>query len=229
MIETVIFDFGDTLATLNPSKEEIVYEFLASKGLNLSLENIKYAYRVVDYYYKQSALKLIKSNDKKDFLIKINYELLKVIGLSLKSELWSAELYEYFKSKKRWELFSEVIPVLKRLNEVGYKTAILANWDRRLKDIVKDMAIEKYFSHILCSEEISIEKPDPEIFLYLLKVMALNSEKAIYVGNEYETDVIGARDAGLIPVLIDRNNFWPYADCLRFESLIGLSEYLKRI
>lgn len=47
--EGIIFDFGDTLATLIPTtKEEIVRNFLIAKGINISFENIKSDYWRVD-------------------------------------------------------------------------------------------------------------------------------------------------------------------------------------
>jgi putative hydrolase of the HAD superfamily len=105
---------------------------------------------------------------------------------------------------------------------------ILANWDKTLNMIVRELGIDQYFMEILSSEEIKMEKPDPEVFHYALRIVSVSPERSIYVGNEYETDVIGSRSAGLVPVLIDRNRFWPHADCLRFESLLDMGEYLKR-
>jgi FMN phosphatase YigB (HAD superfamily) len=51
-------------------------------------------------------------------------------------------------------------------------------------------------------------------------------DKTYYVGDEYEIDVIGARNAGLVPILIDRNNNLPFADCLRFNTLSQMCIYL---
>jgi len=47
-----------------------------------------------------------------------------------------------------------------------------------------------------------------------------------YVGDEYEVDVVGARNAGIEPILIDRDNILPFADCLRFTSLSQMAAYL---
>jgi putative hydrolase of the HAD superfamily len=227
-VKAVLLDFGDTIATLNPSKEEILGGFLASKGAAVSPAHIRDAYRIVDYCYKQSAVKLKDRQDKKGFLLKINYELLKVLGLSQKSDLWVAELYEHFRERTRWDLFPDVPLALQKISGSGYRMAIIANWDRGLGDLVKSLGIGNYFSDIVCSGELSLEKPAPQIFLHLLKRMDIASDKALYAGNEYETDVVGARNAGLMPVLIDRNNVWPSADCLKFGDLAGLSDYLER-
>jgi len=228
-LRIIIFDFGDTLVTLNPSKESIVSEFLSLKSHAVGIDGIKKAYRIVDYCYKQSALSLKESKAKRDFLLKINRELFKIIGLSKHEDEWAEELFILFSQKKKWELFSDTIPALDKIKNLGYEMAVLANWNRDLSSLIVECGVSKYFSCILSSEELSIEKPDPEIFLYIMKHLSLKPENAMYVGNDYELDVISARSAGIEPVLIDRSNCYPNADCLRLESLTGLSEYLKKV
>lgn len=223
--EAIVFDFGDTIATLRPSKGRIVKDFLSLKNIDISIEEITNAYRIVDYCHKQSALKLRNPKKKRAFLLKLNSELLKVLGLAKADDLWAPELYEFFQVKKRWELFSDVVEVLAYFQRQGYKMAILANWDKSLKTLVKGLGIDRFFLQILSSEESLMEKPDPRIFLHPMKLISVNPKKTVYVGNEYETDVLGSRAAGLVPVLIDRNRFWPHADCLRFESLSELVNY----
>jgi REG-2-like HAD superfamily hydrolase len=227
--ECVIFDFGDTLVTLNPSKESIVSEFLSLKGLTINIGEITKAYRIVNYCYRQSALRQKEPKAKKDFLLNINRELFKVMGLSKNEDMWAEELYNLFSQKKRWEVFRDTIPSLDEIKRLGYKMAILANWDRDLNSLASKLGLNNYFSGIFSSEELSVEKPNPEIFSYSLRYLSFNPEETIYVGNDYELDVICARGAGIEPVLIDRSNFYPDADCLRFDDLISLNEYLKSI
>jgi hypothetical protein len=101
----IFFDFGDTIATLNPPKEAILKEFLTYKAIDVPIEQISQAYRIVDYCHKQSVLKLKNKKDKKSFLIKFNYELLKVLGLAKKSVLWGQELLSFFKQKRDGSFF----------------------------------------------------------------------------------------------------------------------------
>lgn len=227
--KVIIFDYGDTLIRLNPSKEEIVLEFLSSKGLDVNIDEITKAYRIVDYCYKQSALSLKEPKAKKAFLLNINKELLKVMGLSKNANHWKEELYNIFSKKKRWEVFRDTIFALNEIKRMGYKMAILANWDKNLSSLIDELGLKNYFSAVFSSEDLFVEKPDPEIFTPLLKHLLFRPEEAIYVGNDYAVDIICARGADIEPVLIDRANLWPYADCLRFESLTALSEYLKGI
>jgi FMN phosphatase YigB (HAD superfamily) len=47
------------------------------------------------------------------------------------------------------------------------------------------------------------------------------------VGDIYEVDVVGARAAGIRPVLLDTAGLYPDADCHRVQSLAALLEAVQ--
>jgi FMN phosphatase YigB (HAD superfamily) len=51
------------------------------------------------------------------------------------------------------------------------------------------------------------------IFNQALELLGSQPAQTLYVGDNYYADVIGARAAGLTPVLIDPNAIFPEADC----------------
>ena len=74
------------------------------------------------------------------------------------------------------------------------------------------------------------EKPATAIFEAGLKRMAVPPHHAMHVGDQPRSDVQGARDAGLHPVLIDRGGFHSdVADCDHIDSLEGLYPLLDRL
>ena len=58
-----------------------------------------------------------------------------------------------------------------------------------------------------------VEKPDPAIFRLALERTGVAPEDALYAGDIYSIDVVGARAAGLRPVLVDEGDLYPDADC----------------
>src|SRR5205823_2261742 len=100
--------------------------------------------------------------------------------------------------------------------------ALVANWDSKLSLLTEQLGILDVFSLIVPSQSAGVEKPDAAIFRRAADALSLSveAERILYVGNEYRADVLGARAAGLIPVLIDRNQLYPHADCPRFNSLL---------
>ncbi|GBD99331.1 phosphoglycolate phosphatase [bacterium BMS3Abin07] len=228
-IRLLIFDFGGTLVRLYPSREDIISDFLASKELSVGISEITKACRIVDHCKRQSSISLKGEKAKEEFLLSINKEVFKVLGLYENAVHWSVELYNTFSQKKKWDVFEDTIPLLKEIEELGLAMAILANWDKNLESLVNTLSLNCYFSHVSSSEQLAIEKPDPRIFYTFMRTCSFSPDEALYIGNDYELDAICARSAGVYPILIDRLEYWPYADCLRFKSLMELREYLKSI
>ncbi len=225
-IDAILFDFGDTLASLNPARERILRQYLRGKGIRAGLREIRAAYRIVEYHHKQSAIKIRSEGQRRRYLVNLNLELLKALGLSTNANVWAPEIYRYFGARKKWAVFADVVPALRAIKRMKIPTAILANWNIHLKELVEEVGIESYFDRVHSSAELGMEKPDPRVFRRVVGTLGASPARTVYVGNEYETDVVGSREAGLVPVLVDRFNHWPQADCVRIRGLARLSRWI---
>lgn len=218
-VKAVFFDFGDTLAALSPSKEELFQRAAHSIGMELGLEAIRRAYQVVDFRTKYSSVHV---TDREGFYRDFNEQLCEALGISSRCDELHPALIAQFKREKKWQLIAEVPEALRRLRALKLPLALVANWDSNLPELTERLGIRDAFSVIVASQAAGVEKPDPAIFLRAARELSLEVENdhVLYVGNEYRADVMGARSAGLTPVLIDRNRLYPHADCLCFPSLL---------
>ena len=57
--------------------------------------------------------------------------------------------------------------------------------------------IEQYFSHVVLSEAAEALKPDKRIFEYALQLNNAIAAETIMIGDSYESDIRGARNAGI--------------------------------
>lgn len=57
--------------------------------------------------------------------------------------------------------------------------------------------LAKYFAHTIISEEVGINKPQPEIFHIALKINHVTADEAIMIGDSYTSDIAGAKAAGI--------------------------------
>jgi putative hydrolase of the HAD superfamily len=222
-IDAVIFDFGDTLVSLSPSKEDIFIKAGRSIGLKLNREAVSFAYRMVDFRKKYSSVNIRNDRQRYHFFCDYNRHLCDVLGISDSFEKLNPVLIHRFKKKHKWKLIKDVRFVLKELFRRNILLSVVANWDRGLSSEAERLRIKQYFGSVIASQEVGFEKPDPKIFDYALNKLSLSvrDHTIFYVGNEYETDILGARRAGLVPVLIDRGRHYPHADCMRYESIMG--------
>ena len=103
-------------------------------------------------------------------------------------------------------LFDDVRDTLKELKK-KYKIAVLTNGNassqrRKLNTI----NIYDLLDYSLVSSEYGVRKPDKKIFEYTAKQLDLKTEECSYVGDNYKIDILGSRNAGMLPVFISRNN-----------------------
>lgn len=62
--------------------------------------------------------------------------------------------------------------------------------------------LAKYFTHTLISEEVGINKPQPEIFHIALQRNGITADEAVMVGDSYTSDIAGAKAAGIDQIWI---------------------------
>jgi putative hydrolase of the HAD superfamily len=64
------------------------------------------------------------------------------------------------------------------------------------------VGITKYFDDIIVSGEQPWEKPDPRIFLLACENLQVKPEEAVFVGDYYPNDIVGAMNAKIMPIWI---------------------------
>lgn len=95
------------------------------------------------------------------------------------------------------------VETLERLRAAGCRLGVISNSDGRAEEGLEAAGLRRFFEVVIDSQLVGIEKPDPRIFEAALRRMALAPTDAIYVGDIYEVDVVGARRAGMDVVLLD--------------------------
>ncbi len=53
------------------------------------------------------------------------------------------------------------------------------------------------FAHTIVSEEVGINKPQPEIFRIALRLNGVTADEAVMIGDSYSSDIAGAKAAGI--------------------------------
>lgn len=96
------------------------------------------------------------------------------------------------------------VETLVRLKEHGYRLAIVSNGqieDQRIK--AEAIGVRVLVECLCTSEEAGKAKPDPQLFAIALDALGVSAGDSYMVGDSPESDVQGALNVGLHPILFD--------------------------
>jgi len=112
--------------------------------------------------------------------------------------------------------------------ERGLRTAVISNSNGTVADILAHLDLATRLEFIIDSSKVGVEKPDPRIFHLALERAGLQPHEAVYVGDLYSIDVLGARAAGMRAILMDPGACWGSRDCpLARTALEAVKHVLK--
>ena len=235
MIKAVFFDFYNTLGRFDPPREELQAEACGEFGIRVSTEGITLGYALADAYMAREVAKLsLRKRGRqgvKDFFAE--YERLVLLGAGLEV---SFELALKVSARLRslsygFALFEDVLPTLDVLKRQGLTLALLSNNEEDMNKLCDELGLTTYLDFTITSKQAGLAKPHPTIFLEALKRAQVRPQETLHVGDQYESDVKGARGVGIDPVLLDRDGLkTDVQDCPRIEGLpelVGLVERMR--
>ena len=226
----VFFDLGGTLLVMR--RDRVFRRVLSEQGREVGLEAVHSAYVKVESWwlsvYGNKALSAEQTNEAyRDLDAKV--------FLHLFPGEDPAEADRVSKvARARWPvlekevplvLYPDAEPLLSRLARDGYSMALVSNAPSDTAKVVEALGLKRYLQHVVISGIVGYSKPHPEIFRIALRLAGIEPSQAIHVGDLYESDVVGARNAGIQGVLIDREGTASNLDCPRIMNLGDIYRY----
>ena len=116
---------------------------------------------------------------------------------------------------------------LERLKSAGFKLGIVSNADGRVAGDAKRLGLAQFFDVIIDSQVVGVEKPNPKIFQLALDALGVPPEEAMYAGDIYAIDMLGARAAGIHGKLIDQHGMYHWIEHPKIRH-VGELHILRR-
>lgn len=235
-IKAVFFDLDGTLRHSVPSGGEVFTDYVVTLGLAVNDEARLRALRWEHLYWASSVdLRddlLAHAGETENFWIEYSRRRLIALGASPQ---WAREfaakasvhMGEFYRPESI--VPEDVRRALPQLKQAGYILGVISNRDKPFLDVLKDHGIDEFFDFSLAAGEVNVFKPEPGVFEHALQRLNLSPQEAIYVGDNYYADVVGARRAGLQPVLYDPLGIFPDPDCATIKSFDELNSIIKTI
>jgi len=233
-IKSILFDFDGTLRHNDPVAHHFFFDHAVSLGAADSPENRREAMRWAHLYWNSRGALISDTEkygyDSPEFWLNYSWHYLRAFNCpdDLADDLAPAltrHMAENYEPVNRIE--ADTPTFLDGLRARGYVLGLVSNRSRPYLDLVESLGLTDYFDFIMAAGDVNSWKPDAEIFHQALDRAGTRAEEAIYVGDNYYADIVGARAAGLHPVLFDPEEIFPDADCVVIDALPHLERLLN--
>ena len=203
-IRAICFDLDNTLWDVWPvihNAEQAMYEYLTLRyprvvaGLTVQAMREAREQTAAKYPLMKHDFTFLRKQTLREHAREFGY-----------AECMVEEAFEIFiQARNRVEFYEDVLPGLNRLKS-KFRLFSASNGNADLDQI----GLSAYFERSVCARTVGALKPDPRIFHQAIEGTDLLAKDVIYVGDDPLLDVVGARNAGMHPVWIDRvGEPWP--------------------
>lgn len=232
--KAIIFDISDTLMSYSPNYAELYYDRMRKIGINISE---KTSQEIGKELYKkqgerscedQNNVKIFSRIEYQKFIDHVAISYLDVPNRNIKS--MQKELEKIEPPIQIMKVIDGVFGMLDKLKKQGYKLSIVSNHFTRLLGILKECGLADYFSPIIISEIVGIEKPDKRIIELALKELKLPATSCLYVGDQ-PLDILCAKSINVdVAWIAASDSVIPenihYKEDYRIESVVDIFSIL---
>ena len=133
---------------------------------------------------------------------------------------------------------------LRSLKDAGFVVAVISNADGTVEKLLADVGLGDALAFVIDSGKVGVEKPDARIFEMALRRAGgdggdggaegrrgggeggLRPAECYYVGDIYPIDVVGSRNVGMVPVLMDPLRRYGARDC---RTIVSIPEFCREL
>lgn len=235
-IELVTFDIGGTLLTFRPDQGREWVNVLDEVGVNVDERRIREAIE----RERPRARERRRADVPSDYRVspeagekrrrRFIRNVLSESGIEAERlDQATDAVKQAFDSPRMYVAYDDALPTLRELWMRGLKLAAVSNTWPSMPRILKGFGFDEYLGYWVMSEFVGVEKPSPEIFERALDIGAAKAARAVHVGDDFDTDVVGALGVGMRAVLLDRSGRANVSEPRDFTIIRRLDELLKII
>jgi beta-phosphoglucomutase family hydrolase len=179
MIKAVIFDMDGVIVDSEPIHIEAEKQVLLKHGVKITTEELRtYTGTTAEFEFND----LIRK-----------YEL----DTTAKTLFDEKEVIMFRLLEERTEPTKGVIDLIKELKQEGFKLGIATSGHRKLAHYyLRRLGLESFFDTVVCAEDITRSKPDPEIFLKAAQRLGIEPSECVAI-EDAKFGVEAAKRAGM--------------------------------
>jgi putative hydrolase of the HAD superfamily len=203
-VRAVLLDGLGTLVALAPPWPELERRLRAEHGLRLAPGDAERAFRTEMAYYRAHHCEGSDPEALADLRWRCAEVLWRELPAAIRDALSIEQAGAAMLASLRFAAYPDALAALPALRERGLRLVAVSNWDVSLPAVLGEAGLADMLDGVLTSAAVGAPKPAGAIFQAALALAGVAPERAVHVGDSLEHDVLGARAAGVAPVLLHR-------------------------
>ena len=203
MYTDLIFDLYGTLVDIHTEENDTVWEktslYFGYYGAHYTGKTLKAAFEKVLHRRQAKAGQSYECFPDIPFH-QVMADLFRAKGISENADTLGIQAAQLFRicSTEYIRLYPGVLDALAQLRKKGFRLWLLSNAQEMFTRYeLGHLGLTKCFDGIYLSSCYGCRKPDSRFFRALLEEQTLNPENCLMIGNDRETDIAGAKQAGI--------------------------------
>jgi putative hydrolase of the HAD superfamily len=140
-----------------------------------------------------------------DLFVRYTRRIIEVMGgTGAALDACATEIVHEWAACQHFSLYDDVTPVLQELGARGLKVGLISNSHRCLASFQQHFELHGLITAAVSSSDHGFLKPHPSIFEAALRLVGVQPEQAVMVGDSLAHDIEGARRVGMRGVLVRR-------------------------
>ena len=158
-------------------------------------------------------------------------EIMELLELNISEKsILENNFFDYFiQNNKPYSDTEEILDEIKKCNlKIGILTDVPYGSVKVVTEDIKKINNRELIDIILSSVDAGYRKPNITGYKLLAKKLGIQINEMVYIGNE-KKDIIGANNAGIISILINRaNEVLDYGETYQFKNLKDMWHFVKK-
>ena len=207
----LIFDLYGTLVDIHTDENDLVWEktalYFGYYGVSFTGATLKAAFEA-----EMSRKEAVAGQNYEMFpdipFDAVMADLFRMNGVTENADALGLNAAQVFRiaATEYIRLYDEVLPALEELRRKGYRLWLLSNAQRAFTAYeLRLLGLGPQFDKVYLSSDYQCRKPDVRFFHALMEEQQLNPAKCLMIGNDRETDIAGAQNAGLATLYMHTN------------------------
>ena len=227
--QAIFFDLDGTLRESEPRFMDALHACLGEQGIHVSGFRWRLTERWVHHYWAQSLELLEDVAEAGSVWSRFLARLMAHAGHEPGSEAEVQAFVEHLRQcyQPSSHLMPGVNETLAGLRDSGMTLGVVSNRQDPFTEELEELGIAESFHFTLAAGEIGYWKPRPEIFTEALnRAGGIQPAAALYIGDNYYADIVGATQAGLDAILLDDRHIFTDILAPRIERLDKILDFL---